>query len=130
MIQILNLKDYIKMLGFVSSTDLLHVYNTADVTVVPSYSEGSPLVIPESLACGTPVIATDVGGNAEYLSNILARFIGELIVKIEEYDTSNAIYQQLVKCVESCKLYKKYVEPSKISSWTNVATKYREVMRR
>ncbi|MEM2297873.1 MAG: glycosyltransferase, partial [Ignisphaera sp.] len=126
MIETLNLKDYIKMLGFISSTDLLHVYNAADVTVVPSYSEGSPLVIPESLACGTPVIATDVGGNAEYLSKV---HLGELIVKIEEYDTSNTIYQQLVKCVESYKLYKKYVEPSKIPSWTNVATEYREIMR-
>ncbi|MEM1510842.1 MAG: glycosyltransferase, partial [Thermofilaceae archaeon] len=87
---------------------------------------GSPLVIPESLACGTPVIATDVGGNAEYLSKV---HLGELIVKIEEYDTSNTIYRQLVKCVESYKLYKKYVEPSKIPSWTNVATEYREIMR-
>ncbi|MEM4619862.1 MAG: hypothetical protein QW607_06570 [Desulfurococcaceae archaeon] len=51
-------------------------------------------------------------------------------MKIEEYDTSNAIYQQLVKCVESCKLYKKYVELSKIPSWTNIAAKYREVMQR
>ncbi|MEM4453078.1 MAG: glycosyltransferase [Desulfurococcaceae archaeon] len=49
MIETLDLKDYIKMLGFISSTDLLHVYNAADVTVVPSYSEGGPLITPSHL---------------------------------------------------------------------------------
>ncbi|MEM4889589.1 MAG: glycosyltransferase family 4 protein [Thermosphaera sp.] len=126
MIETLNLKDYIKMLGFVSSTDLLHVYNAADVTVVPSYSEGSPLVIPESLACGTPVIATDVGGNAEYLSKV---HLDALIVRIEKYDTSNAIYQKLTEYIENYRQYKKHIKLNKIPSWTDIAIKYMEVMR-
>ncbi|MEM0241068.1 MAG: glycosyltransferase [Candidatus Nezhaarchaeales archaeon] len=126
MIETLNLKDYIKMLGFISSTDLLYVYNAADVTVVPSYSEGSPLVIPESLACGTPVIATDVGGNAEYLSKV---HLDALIVKIEKYDTSNAIYQKLTEYIENYQQYKKHIEPSKIPSQTDIAIEYMEVMR-
>jgi len=126
MIETFNLEEHVRMLGFISSTDLLHVYNAADVTVVPSYSEGSPLVIPESLACGTPVIATNVGGNAEYLNKA---HLGELIVEIEDYDISNAIYRKLIKCIESYQLYKKYVEPNKIPSWTDVAIKYMGVMR-
>ncbi|MEM4620699.1 MAG: glycosyltransferase family 4 protein [Desulfurococcaceae archaeon] len=125
MIETLNLKDYIKMLGFVSSTDLPHVYNAADVTVVPSYSEGSPLVIPESLACGTPVIATDVGGNAEYLSKV---HLDALIVRIEKYDTSNAIYQKLTEYIENYRQYKKHIKLNKIPSWTDIAIKYMEVM--
>ncbi|MEM0172410.1 MAG: glycosyltransferase family 4 protein [Candidatus Nezhaarchaeales archaeon] len=125
MIETLNLKDYIKMLEFISSTDLLHVYNAADVTVVPSYSEGSPLVIPESLACGTPVIATDVGGNAEYLSKV---HLDALIVKIEKYDTSNAIFQKLTEYIENYQQYKKHIEPSKIPSQTDIAIEYMEVM--
>ncbi len=92
MIETLNLKDYIKMLGFVSSMDLLHVYNAVDVTVVPSYSEGSPLVIPESLACGTPVIATDVGGNAEYLGLV---GLNSLLLKISFYDFSNSCSEKI-----------------------------------
>ncbi|MEM1510604.1 MAG: glycosyltransferase [Thermofilaceae archaeon] len=127
MIETLNLKDYIKMLGFISSTDLLHVYSAADVTVVPSYSEGSPLVILESLACGTPVIATDVGGNAEYLSKV---HLDALIVRIEKYDTSNAIYQKLTEYIENYRQYKKHIELNKIPSWTDIAIKYMEIMRR
>ena len=56
-----------KLLGYVDYEKLSLLYNAADLTIVPSYSEGAPLVIPESLACGTPVVATDVGGNSEYL---------------------------------------------------------------
>ncbi|MEM1510269.1 MAG: glycosyltransferase family 4 protein [Thermofilaceae archaeon] len=121
MIETFNLEEHVRMLGFISSTDLLHVYNAADVTVVPSYSEGSPLVIPESLACGTPVIATNVGGNAEYLNKV---HLYELIVEIEEYNTSSAIYRKLVKC------YRKAFELNRIPSWINVAAKYIEVMRK
>ena len=37
-------------------------YRAADLTVVPSYSESFGLVAIESQACGTPVVAADVGG--------------------------------------------------------------------
>jgi D-inositol-3-phosphate glycosyltransferase len=41
---------------------LAQLYRAADVTVVPSYSESFGLVAIESQACGTPVVAADVGG--------------------------------------------------------------------
>jgi len=44
-------------------------YRAADVFVHPSRMDTQPLVVLESLACGTPVIATDVGGIAETLGS-------------------------------------------------------------
>jgi D-inositol-3-phosphate glycosyltransferase len=41
---------------------LAHFYRAADLTVVPSYNESFGLVALESQACGTPVVAADVGG--------------------------------------------------------------------
>lgn len=41
--------------------------NAADVLTLPSWSEGYPNVVVEGVACGRPVVATDVGGTREIL---------------------------------------------------------------
>jgi D-inositol-3-phosphate glycosyltransferase len=45
-----------------SGSALVGVYRAADVVAVPSYSESFGLVALEAQACGTPVVAADVGG--------------------------------------------------------------------
>lgn len=50
--------------GAVKHELMPYYYNAADVCVVPSYYESFGLVALESLACGTPVVATDVGNLA------------------------------------------------------------------
>lgn len=57
----LNLTDRVTFKGMVKHKELPLYYNAADVTVVPSYYESFGLVALESLACGTPVVSTDVG---------------------------------------------------------------------
>ena len=52
----------IDFVGRVDHDDLPLYYNAADVCVVPSYYESFGLVALESMACGTPVVATRVGG--------------------------------------------------------------------
>jgi D-inositol-3-phosphate glycosyltransferase len=47
--------------GLVKHNLLPEFYSAADVCVVPSYYESFSLVALESLACGTPVVASDVG---------------------------------------------------------------------
>jgi len=96
----LGLTDNIKVLGYVENKLLPPFYNTADIAVVPSYSEGAPLVIAESLACGTPVVATDVGGNPEYLA--LAG-IDDLLVRISNYDFSSDLAHRILYALEKYK---------------------------
>ena len=57
----LNIQDTITFLGLTRHEKLPYFYSAADVCVIPSYSESFGLVALESLACGTPVVATDVG---------------------------------------------------------------------
>lgn len=75
-IEQLGLEKNIKLTGFVADQDLSLYYNTADLFVLPSKSgEGLPLVALEAMACGLPVIATNVGG----INEIMVKGFGKLV---------------------------------------------------
>jgi glycosyltransferase involved in cell wall biosynthesis len=54
--------DRVTFLGEVSQETLAALMSAADVFCLASSTEGWPNVVNEALACGTPVVATDVGG--------------------------------------------------------------------
>jgi D-inositol-3-phosphate glycosyltransferase len=57
----LRIDESVIFLGSVKQETLPFFYSAADLCVVPSYYESFGLVVLESLACGTPVVATKVG---------------------------------------------------------------------
>jgi glycosyltransferase involved in cell wall biosynthesis len=62
----LGLSDHIRLLGLVADADLPLAYRAADLSIVPSQAlEGFGLITLESLAAGTPVLVTPVGGLPE-----------------------------------------------------------------
>jgi len=61
----LKLDRYVEFCGHYPPSRLGDWYRAADVTVLPSQSEGLPNVLRESRACGTPFVASDVGGISE-----------------------------------------------------------------
>jgi D-inositol-3-phosphate glycosyltransferase len=58
----LGVGERVCFLGAVDHEQLPLYYNAADVCVVPSYYESFGLVALEAMACGTPVVASRVGG--------------------------------------------------------------------
>jgi len=58
----LKIQESVIFLGLVKQEILPFFYSAANLCVVPSYYESFGLVVLESLACGTPVVATRVGG--------------------------------------------------------------------
>lgn len=58
----LGIRDRCLFIG--NQTDVARLYSACDVTVMPSLFEGTPNAVLESLACGVPVIATNVSDNA------------------------------------------------------------------
>lgn len=72
----MRLAEHVRLLGYISEDDLVAAYQAADLTVVPSQDlEGFGSIIAESLACGTPVIATPVGGMPEWLAPLDPRLV-------------------------------------------------------
>jgi len=117
----------IRLLGRLSDEELPFAYRAADLTIVPSQAlEGFGLTVVESLACGTPVCATPVGG----LPEILRPFAPQCILS----DTSVAAIAEMLGTVlrepsilpspEDCRAYA--VESF---SWRNVSARVAEVYR-
>jgi len=63
----LGLEDTVRFLGAMRPEDLKVPLSAADVFVLASSNEGWANVLLEAMACGLPVVTTDVGGNAEVL---------------------------------------------------------------
>jgi glycosyltransferase involved in cell wall biosynthesis len=61
----LGLNDTVRFLGPRAHACLPEWYNAADLFVLPSRSEGVPNVLLEAAACGTPFVASRVGGIPE-----------------------------------------------------------------
>ena len=60
--------NWITFTGELNREKVLAYYQTCSVFCLPSYSEGFPYVILESMSCGCPIIATKVGAIPEMLS--------------------------------------------------------------
>jgi glycosyltransferase involved in cell wall biosynthesis len=67
----LRLENNVRLLGFMPDQELPAAYRAADLSVVPSVAaEGFGLVVVESLASGTPVLVTPVGGLPEVVRDL------------------------------------------------------------
>ncbi len=65
----LKISKRVHFIGAQPQHKLPPIYSAADVTVIPSYHESFGLAAVESLACGTPVVATRAGGLKTIVQN-------------------------------------------------------------
>ncbi|MBN1971001.1 MAG: glycosyltransferase family 4 protein [Candidatus Delongbacteria bacterium] len=81
---------------------LLTIYNAVDLTVVPSLEENLSNVIMESLSCGTPVVAFDIGGNSDLVEHRRNGYLAnpydcEDLARGIDWVLCNSNYQELAK---------------------------------
>jgi glycosyltransferase involved in cell wall biosynthesis len=79
MINKFKLNDDVKYLGKLPQIELPKIFNDLDVFIFPSVREGESLGLVglESMACGTPVIGSAIGGIAEYVENSMNGYLFE-----------------------------------------------------
>lgn len=115
----LGIEDNFKLAGFVSDQDLPACYNAADFFVLPSKSgEGLPLVALEAMACGLPVVATDVGG----IKEILLKDYGVLVPPNQPEVMAQEILEYSGFDLSSCRLELRAAIEEKYSWERNVET--------
>jgi glycogen(starch) synthase len=105
-----NLKEHVKLAGFVPDADLPFAYRAADLSVVPSIAlEGFGLIVLESLAAGTPVIVTPVGGLPEVVNDLSKDLIleGSSPAQIAEGLAARLGARDKLPSDEACRSYAK-----------------------
>ena len=117
---------YIEFLGEIEPNNVQNIMLESDCFVLPSFSEGTPNVIKESMACGVPVIATNVSGNPELVIS------GETGLLFEPGDV-NTLTEHLRFAFENQKIMKAMGEKcieliiSKQLTWKNTARMYESI---
>jgi glycosyltransferase involved in cell wall biosynthesis len=96
----LNMNQKVKFLGWVDGEKKLSLFRDSDILVLPSYYEGLPNVVLESMASGLPVIATRVGGIPDIITDGDNGFVvpvgdpSTLANKIDELHQNSALRKQ------------------------------------
>jgi glycosyltransferase involved in cell wall biosynthesis len=76
-IQEQGLSDRVSLTGWIPHDNLPELLNQFRLLILPSYTEGLPNIILEAMACGTPVLATPVGGVPDIITDEATGFIME-----------------------------------------------------
>lgn len=122
--QNLGLEHDIIRPGFIKEEDLPFFYNAADLFVIPSFYEGFGLIGLEAMACGTPVVASDITSLPEILGQAAKYFDPQ-----DPESMARVIRQVLVNHGEREEMKKLGLEQIKKYSWRRCAQMTLEVYR-
>jgi D-inositol-3-phosphate glycosyltransferase len=124
-----GLQDLITFLGKRSQDTLPYYYSAAEVVVVPSQYESFGMVALEAMACGTPVVASQVGGLAFLIQNGINGFT----VPVDDPRSLATCIENILDDDELCqKIGKQAFITAQNYSWERIANRiialYQEVL--
>jgi glycosyltransferase involved in cell wall biosynthesis len=127
-IEELDLTNHIQLLGYVPDEQLPLAYRAANFSVVPTISfEGFGLIVVESLAAGTPVLGTPVGGIPEILQPFSEDLLFEdsSVEKLAQGIIEALSNQRQLPSSQACQAY---VEAN--YAWQAIATQIKSVYKK
>jgi glycosyltransferase involved in cell wall biosynthesis len=121
-IQANDLADSIKYLGCLDKPTLIKAYSAADVLVAPSFHEGFGITLLEAMACGTPVITSNVSAMPEVVGGA-----GILVDPHDSQSIADAIYRLHDDPIYYQELRAKGLLRVQLFTWEKVAEQMTEV---
>lgn len=109
--------------GWIEQEDLPGIYSLADVYLYPSNLETFPIPLTEAMACGTPIITSDVNGLKEIASDA-AFFVDNR----NPFEIASALSEVLSNSDLRQKLSEQGFERSKSFNWTKCASEMLELI--
>jgi len=127
-----GLEKYVHLIGRVEHNKIPDFLSAGDIFVLPSHREGLPVSVIEAMACGRPVIATNVGGIPEIVRD---QQTGLLIEPENVSSLTNAVMSlafDMQRCIKMGDTGRKIVEEGFAwgKSAENLANIYRSVLKR
>jgi glycosyltransferase involved in cell wall biosynthesis len=121
----LQLESCCYFLGHVSTYDLLQLYNAAQCLVHPAFYEGFGLTPLEAMACGTPVIASNVSSLPEVVGDA-----GLLVDPNHDDEITVAMWRVLSDLALRSEMRSKGLQRAEAFSWQRAAEQTMEVYRK
>lgn len=121
----LNLTSWVQFTGYVPEEDLPALYNGASLFVFPSLYEGFGLPVLEAMACGTPVITSNISS--------LPEVAGDAALLVDPYNVDEiaAVMRRVLSDPDLCAdLRHRGLERAKEFSWERTARQTLEVYRK
>jgi glycosyltransferase involved in cell wall biosynthesis len=117
-----GMQDHVHFIGFADEADLPALYSAAYCCALPSLYEGFGLPVLEAMACGTPVITSNISS--------LPEVAGDAAIMVDPYNL-DAIVDAIKRLLDDTSLYQAYVEKgyerAKQFTWDNSAHQLREI---
>jgi len=121
----LGLAERVTFLPVMQQAQLRSVYSAADVLLLTSTREGWPNVVLESLACGTPVAALDVGAVGDMLTDTT---IGRIVPGRNEMELAKAVRDVLRTGMDRIDQRQRARLHAASFDWTSISRAQHELM--
>jgi len=120
----LDLEKDVIFLGFITEEEKFAYMKSIDIFVLPSYWESFPIVLLEAMACGKPIVTTDIAGNPFAVTD----GVNGYLVKPGDWQQ---LAEKLIYMLNNKRLISIMGEESKKRSldfdWANIAQQTREI---
>ncbi len=111
-----GMTDYVRMTGFADDADLPALYSQALITALPSLYEGFGIPVLESMACGTPVLTSNVSSLPE-----VAGDTGIMVDPSDQDAITGALERLLTDAALCADLSRRGLERAKTFTWDAAA---------